>query len=80
MYVFCMHVVIATTRCLQPVDTVCRFSGPSAPRFGSPLKCKPFALISEVSGDMSHQSRGFDNLKRFNGITKGGDFIVNEMA
>ena len=63
------------------MDTVCRFSGPSTPRFGSPLKCKPFALISEaVSGDMSHQFRGFVDLKRFNGITKGGDFIVNEMA
>ena len=80
-YVFCMHVVIATTRCLQPVDTARRFSGPSTPRFGSPLKCEPFALVSEaVSGDVSHQSRGFDDLKRINGITRGGDFIVNEMA
>ena len=80
MYIFCMHVVIATTQCLQPVDTVCRFSGPSTLRFGSPLKCEPFALVSEaVSGDVSHQSRGFVDLKRFNGITRGGDFIVNEM-
>ena len=67
MYIFCMHVVIATTQCLQPVDTVCMFSDPSTPRFGSSLKCKPFALVSEaVSGDVSHQSRGFDDLKRFN--------------
>ena len=66
-YVCCIHVVIATTRCLQPMDTVCRFSGPSTPRFGSPLKCEPFALVSEaVSGDVSHQSRSFDDLKRFN--------------
>ena len=66
-YVCCMHVVIATTRCLQPMDTVCRFSGPSTPRFGSPLKCKPFALVPEaVSGDVSHQCRSFDDLKRFN--------------
>ena len=80
-YVCCMHVVIASTRCLQPMDTVCTFSGPSTPRFGSLLKCKPFALVSEaVSGDVSHQSRGFDDLKRLNGITRGGDFIVNEMA
>ena len=79
--VCCMHVVTASTRCLQPVDTVCTFSGPSTPRFGSPLKCKPFALVSEaVSGDVGHQSRCFDDLKRFNGITRGGDFIVNEMA
>ena len=49
------------------MDTLCRFSG-------------PFALVSEaVSGDRSHQSRGFVDLKRFNGITRGGDFIVNEM-
>ena len=76
-----MHVVIASTRCLQPMDTVCTFSGPSTPRFGSLLKCKPFALVSEaVSGDVGHQSRCFDDLKRFNGITRGGDFIVNEMA
>ena len=46
-YVRCMHVVIATTRCLQPVDAVCPFSGPSTPRFGSPLKCKPFAFVQK---------------------------------
>ena len=56
-------------------------SGLSTPRFGSPLKCEPFALVSEAaSGDMSHQSRGFDDLKRFNGIKKGKDFIADEMA
>ena len=65
-YVCCMHVGIGTIR-LQPVDKVCTFSGPSASRFGSPLKCKPFALVSEaVSGDVSHRSRSFDDLKRFN--------------
>jgi len=58
-----------------------RISGPSTPRFGSPLKCEPFALVSEAaSGDVSHQSPGFDDLKRFNGIKKGEDFIVDEMA
>ena len=79
-YVRCMHVVIATTRCLQPVDAVCMFSGPSTPRFGSPLKCGPFALVSEpASGDVSHHSRGFDDLNQSNGITNGEDFIVDEM-
>ena len=74
-YVCCMHVGIGTIR-LQPVDKVCTFSGPSASRFGSPLKCKPSALVSEpASGDvMSHQSRSFDDLKRFNNL------IVDELA
>ena len=56
-------------------------SSTSTPRFGSPLKCEPFALVSEAaSGDVSDQFGGFDDLKRFNGITKGEDFIVDEMA
>ena len=52
-----------------------RISGLSTPRFGSPLKCEPFALVSEAaSGDV------IINLKRSNGITKGEDFIVDEMT
>ena len=53
----------------------------STARFGSPLKCEPFALILEAaSGDVSDQFRGFDDLKRYSVITKGEDFIVDELA
>ena len=80
-YVCCMHVVIATTRFLQPMDTVCRFSGLCTPSVRSSFKMRAFCACFRSSIRWRESSVWcFDDLKRLNGITRGGDFIVNEMA
>ena len=44
------------------------------------FKMQAFCVCSEAaSGDVRHQSHGFDDLKRSNEITIGEDFIVGEM-